>query len=275
MKPSGRYDRDLVQIALNSDYESDAYCDAVRELQKRGTREVFEISSELCDGEEMNARRVGLDVLGQLGYEQGRPFLAESLPIALRLADDTEQAVRRSALAALGNLGDAQALPVLLSHMADPDAGTRLVVAQAMPSVLADPPQPEGVRALIRLSDDGDPQVRDWATFDLGSLLDVDSAEIRNALSQRLNDPEGDAAGEALVGLARRRDPEIVARVRALLNGEQVGNLTVEAAGELAERTFLPSLERLRQAGWAEGDPRGWLLEKALTACRDGTPMNE
>jgi HEAT repeats len=144
MKQSRLDDRDLVQIALDAGDESDAYWDSVRELQRRGTREVFELSSELCAGQEPHALRVGLDVLGQLGYERGRPFLADSLPIALRLARDTEQVVLRSALAALGNLGDPQALPVLLSHMGAPDAATRLVVAQAMPSVLADPPQPEG-----------------------------------------------------------------------------------------------------------------------------------
>ena len=159
--------------------------------------------------------------------------------------------------------------------MSDPDADIRLAVAQALPSVFADPPPPDGVRALMRLSDDPDSQVRDWATFGLGSLLAIDSEDIRLALIRRLDDPEGDTAGEALVGLARRRDPEIVARVRSLLDAEEVGNLTVEAAGELADGTFVAGLERLKQSGWAEGDPRGWLLEKALTACRDGMPMNE
>ena len=272
---SGLTNRDLVQTALTADGESDAYWGAVRELQKRGAPDVFELSSQLCDGGEPHARKLGLDVLGQLGYERGRPFLDESLPVAFRLAVDADPLVRRSALAALGNLGDPQSLSVLVSHMADPDARIRLVVAQAIPPVFADSPQAEGVQALIQLSDDSDKEVRDWATFGLGSLSDLDSDEIRNALSRRLDDLEGDTAGEALVGLARRRDPKIVLRVDALLQAEVVGNLTVEAAGELADRTFVPSLQRLKRTGWAEGDPRGWLLEKALIACRTGIPMNE
>lgn len=275
MDLSGLTNRDLVQIALAADSESDAYWGAVRELQKRGTREVFELSSQLCDGSEPHAREVGLDVLGQLGYERGRPFLAESLPVGSRLAVDADPLVRRSALAALGNLGDPRSLSVLVSHMADPDASLRLAVAQAIPSVFADPPQPEGVQALIQLSDDSNQEVRDWATFGLGSLADLDSDEIRNALSRRLDDLEGDTAGEALVGLARRNDPKIVPRVAALLQADVVGNLIVEAAGELADRTFVSSLERLERTGWADGDPRGWLLEKALIACRTGIPMHE
>lgn len=275
MDPTGLTNRELVQIALTAGDQSDAYWGAVRELQKRGAPDVFELSSQLCAANEPHAREVGLDVLGQLGYERGRPFLAESLPIAFRLGVDAEPLVRRSALAALGNLGDPQSLSFLISYMSDPDAGIRLVVAQAIPSVLEDRPQPEGIQALIQLSDDSDQEIRDWATFGLGSLVNLDSDEIRDALSRRLDDPEGDTAGEALVGLARRRDLNIVARVDSLLQAEEVGNLTVEAAGELADRTFVPSLQRLEHIGWAKGDPRGWLLEKALIACRTGIPMNE
>ena len=50
MKPSRVGDRDLVRMALNADDESDAYWDAIRELQKRGTREVFEVASEQSIG---------------------------------------------------------------------------------------------------------------------------------------------------------------------------------------------------------------------------------
>jgi HEAT repeat protein len=117
MKPSPSSNQDLAQIALTSDDESGAYWDPVRELQKRGTRAVFDMAAQLCAGEEPRSRSVGLDVLAQLGYKNGRPFLAESLPIALRLARDSETTVRRSALSALGHLGDAKALPELLDHI--------------------------------------------------------------------------------------------------------------------------------------------------------------
>jgi HEAT repeat protein len=266
-------DAELVGAALNAGEDSDLYWDSVRELQRRGTQTVFDIASELCGLEDPSRRRLGLNILAQLGYERGRPFLEGSLPIALNLAVDSELRVRRSALSALGHLGDARALKVLLRMVADPDAGIRLEVAQAMPSVLGDPPLPEAVAALTTLMADADGQVRDWATFGLGSLLDVDSEPIRQALQTRLDDRSGDTAGEALVGLARRRDPQVLTRVRAVLDGDDVGNLTVEAAGELADRSLLPSLERLKASGWADRDPRGWLLEEALAACREGNSM--
>lgn len=268
-------DQDLVGTALREDGESDAYWEAVRELQRRGTQGVFKIASDLSARDDPRVRQVGLDILAQLGYERGRPFLEESLPIVFNGAADPERAVRRSALSAMGHLGDVRSLRILLHHVADPDPDIRLAVAQSLPSVLGEPPSDVGTSALTELSGDSDPRVRDWATFALGSLLEVDSDLIRQALSSRLDDPDGDTAGEALVGLARRRDPKIVVRVGHLLQDGVVGNLTVEAAAELADRSFIPSLERLKQSRWAEKDPRGWLLEKALTACRLGIPMND
>ena len=92
-------------------------------------------------------------------------------------------------------------------------------------------------------------------------------------MGRRLDDPVGDAAGEALIGLARRRDRSIRAKVRALLETENVGNLIVEAAGQLADSSLVPSLERLKGSGRAKDDPRGWLLDEALTACREGRPL--
>jgi HEAT repeat protein len=254
--------------------ESDAYWDSVRELQKRGTRAVFDAASELCSTTDPRARRIGLDVLAQLGYEHGRPFLDETLPIAFSLAGDSETNVRESALSALGHLGDVRALPVLLANVDDPNAGVRLAVAQALPSVLGDAPPPPAVAALTALTDDSDSDVRDWATFGLGSLLEVDSEGIRQALTRRLEDRDGDTAGEALVGLARRRDRSILARVRTLLEEKNAGNLAVEAAGEIADASLVSSLERLKASGRAEGDPRGWLLELAIVACREGKPMD-
>ena len=74
---------------------------------------------------------------------------------------------------------------------------------------------PEGVPALVALTEDENDIVRDWATFALGSFADVvdgvwcypDSPELRAALHRRLEDPYPEARREAIWGLARRKDP--------------------------------------------------------------------
>ena len=264
----------LVATSLAADDESDAYWDCVGELHKRGTREVFQRAAALCSASEPRSRQLGLDILAQLGNQE-RPFLEEVLRIAIQLADDSDAAVRESALSALGHQWDVRALPTLLQHQLDPDADVRFSVATSIPCVVShSQPEPSAVAALIAMMRDNDSDVRDWATFGIGSLLDVDGNEIREALTERLDDPDGDTAGEALVGLARRGDLGIVDRVNALLANPTVGNMIVEAAGELAEPRLIPALERLRDAGWAESDPLGGVLETAIDACRSGKPLS-
>jgi len=263
----------IVAIALGEDDEGDAYWDCVRELRKRGSRAVFERAAELCSASDARSRQLGLDILAQLGYEAGRPFLEDVLRIATQLAGDSDVAVRQAAISALGHQGDVRALPTLLRHQFDSDPNVRWAVAAAIPFVVSAPAETAAVAALVALTRDVDSDVRDWATFGIGSLLDVDGNEIRQALTERLDDPDRDTAGEALVGLARRRDIGIVERVSELLANPKVGNLIVEAAGELADPRLLPGLERLQEAGWPKGDPRGGLLETAIAACRSGTPI--
>jgi hypothetical protein len=41
----------------------------------------------------------------------------------------------------------------------------------------------------------------------------------------------------------------------------------VEAAAALSAPEALPSLLRLKAAGWQDSDPRPWLLDDAIRAC--------
>ena len=115
-----------------------------------------------------------------------------------------------------------------------------------------------------------DDEIRDWATLGVGSILDVDSAEIRDALARRLSDPGADTSGEAMVGPARRNDPRCFEFIDRALAAEDVGNLVVEAAAELGDPRLLPALEALDRAGWAVEDPRGQWLAKAIERCLGG-----
>jgi len=87
----------------------------------------------------------------------------------------------------------------------------------------------------------------------------------------RVEDPGGDTAGEALVGLAARRDGRIFNRLNELLGDPNVGNLVVEAAAKLADVRLLPALYQLRDEGWTDDDPRGHWLRDAIVACERGS----
>lgn len=249
------------------DDDSDERWEPIRRLHSRGDRETFDAAARLCRSAEPNERVLGTDILGQLGVGN-RPFLEDTLPILVELAaHETSLDVLYSALCSLGHLDDSRALGPLLAHSHHPDRDIRFAVAVSLPSALVNDEQPIGISALLELMEDEDADVRDWATMGLGSCLEADSAEIREALLRRLDDMEAGTAGEALVGLARRHDLRAVEAISAALASGDVGNLIVEAAAELGDPRLLPALQALADRGWAEHDPRGGLLPRAIARC--------
>jgi HEAT repeat protein len=101
------------------------------------------------------------------------------------------------------------------------------------------------VQALIDLSTDHDDDVRDWATFALGSLCQVDTAQVREALFARVSDEDADVRGEALVGLATRGDRRATPHICAELKRGSTEYLILEAAEEML--TACPDEDELRQ----------------------------
>ena len=256
----------LRRAAAIQDRESDERWAIVRDLHDRTDRRTFDAACVLAGSNDLQEQIVGLDILAQVGYAADRPFRDETLPVVLEACDDGRWEVLDSAIAALGHLADVRGLAGVLRHASHPSAEVRLAVAMALPLVAGEWPDPELVAALIRLGEDIDGDVRDWATMGLGVMLEVDSLAIRDALAARLDDPEGDTAGEALLGLALRKDPRVLAPLLAWLD-DQPGNLIVEAAAAFGSPEALPALLRLKKEGWETGETRPAVLDEAIKAC--------
>jgi HEAT repeat protein len=107
---------------------------------------------------------------------------------------------------ACGHLHEPGCIEALLHLKRHPDADVRYAVVHA----LSGHEDKRAIEGLIELSSDEDEDVRNWATFDIGSRIDTDTAEIRNALFLRLEEAEAEIRGEALVGLARRNDTRVI-----------------------------------------------------------------
>ena len=128
---------------------------------------------------------------------------------------------------------------------------------------------PEAIEALIRLSADPDVDVRNWSTYELGAQMEADTPEIREALHLRLSDENSEVRGEALVGLAQRRDPRVVAALLQEWEHDEIGKLSIEAAEIMVDPCLLPHLEEfLATLDWSDDDVyfRKQLLS-AITAC--------
>jgi hypothetical protein len=122
------------------------------------------------------------------------------------------------------------------------------------------------IKTKIEMSSDKDELVRDWATCGLG-WIGVDTPEIRAALLARVADKDEITRGEALVGLARRKDQRVIEplikELERCLDAEH-GYYSVEAAEEFADARLLPALMRLKESAAYRNDTR---FDKAIRRC--------
>jgi HEAT repeat protein len=88
--------------------------------------------------------------------------------------------------------------------------------------------------------------VRDWSVFGLGVQGSVDSPEIREALLERLSDPNEDVREEAAVGLGKRQDLRLLPTLKGMLAMPELKVRVAEAASAML--------------GFAE-DPEEWEAE--------------
>jgi HEAT repeat protein len=264
---------ELIDRAFLSDPEAEEYWNAVGELQARGDRPTFEKARALALEPGEAERVLGVDILAQLGFKKGRPFLEESLPLVEGLASPDQTArMIEAAITALGHLADERSAPVVLAHVTHPDPDVRHAVAMALPDVSGDSPSRAVLEALFTLMADPDPDVRNWATFGLGAQFEVDTPEVRQALIARIEDDKegGSIAGEALRGLARRRDERALMPIlrRLAIRDPDPGYLILEAARELADARCLPALYALRDARVEQETDDD--LTAAIDACERG-----
>jgi len=193
--------------ALADPEEEEQRRQLIVKLHRRSDAAAFLATADAARAANLELRVVAMDVLGQLGYASGRPYREQILPILIAELDQAvDPRLLQAAVTALAHLGDGRALTPVLRHAAHRDADVRQAVAFALPSITdQQDPAPEVVDALIELSKDTDETVRDWSTFGLAELLDVDSPEIRGALTARLGDVDV-ISEQARAGLLRRSE---------------------------------------------------------------------
>lgn len=252
---------ELIRLAL--DHKADDYDDvgwnAVVILHYRATREVLEAAQKLCMSLIAKERVLGADILGQLGVRE-RAFPEESVTVLLdMLNEERDPDVLCSVGVALGHQRDPRAIEPLCKLKNHPDDRVRFGVVIGLLTYEDSVP----VETLVELSRDSDLDVRNWATFGLGSQISADSPGIRQALVDRLIDRDPEVRGEALLGLARRKDQKVLRPLIEELASEKVLDLAVEAAVELASPELEPVLLELAKR-WTK-DPR--LLRQAIDAC--------
>jgi HEAT repeat protein len=233
-------------------YDEETRWELIAGIMDECPDDVFEASTGLVRGEHERERTLGADILGRLVGTDPEAGLDVERTLLPALQNECAPHAIASMVAALGHVGDANALPQVIPLARHPDAGVRLAVAFAVTTISPRPLSDEVKLGLIRLSRDEDPEVRDWATFGLGTLSIEESPEVTAALLARASDPYHEARAEALFGLAVRRDPRAVPHLIRALASAQVQGREVDAAAEAADPRLLPALWALQGTGLAD-----------------------
>lgn len=217
--------------------------DYIAEIQKRGTRAEFDLAKKLTQLDDPVKREIGADILGQLGWQKNK-FCKASVKILISLLHDSSEDVICAAATAIGHREAPEALQHFIKLKSHPNDDVRYSIAFALGGY----EDKQAIKALIELSTDPDPFVRDWATFNLGSQCEYDNLELRDALKARLSDEVSESRGEALIGLAKRKQTGIEECILKELNGDEIYILAVEASEITAHKKLKPALTRWKSS---------------------------
>jgi methionyl-tRNA formyltransferase len=204
---------ELVEAAI-VEWSSDAeWIPSVAALAWRGDEAVLEAASELLERDDPRARAVGAYVLGQLGIPE-RTFPERSAQLLeAHAASEQDPEALATLASAFGHLGDEYGTETLLKLRRHDDARVREGAVDA----LAGRDDERVFQAMLDLTADPEPAIRDWATFALGTLSPQDTPALRDALAARLTDRDDSTRIEAVHGLALRGDTRALGAVLELL----------------------------------------------------------
>jgi HEAT repeat protein len=251
---------ELINLALLPKGD-DLRWSAIVTLHYRGSQEVLDEARELISSSEPHYRATGIDILAQLGVEETK--FAEECKTALLAMFESERDpdVLESLGIAFSHRPCAECVEPLVQLWIHPDKRVRYGVVMGLHCVNDE----RVIQPLIQLSADEDTDVRNWATFGLGTQQDRDTLAIRAALRARLNDSDEETRGEALLGLALRQDPFVLQPLIAELQGDlEDSRLALEAAAALADPRLISVLEeRARKCPDDKAQ-----IEEALAKCK-------
>jgi hypothetical protein len=234
-----RVDRLYAKTLKGGHDDNDAW-DAVAALRRSGSRLVFDHAANWCSSSNPLKRSRASAVLGQLratGWERSEStkpkwmFRDESFRLVVQMLGEEKDSYAISAeIAALGFLDNLAAVPLITRFATHENEDVRFSVAFALGNYHEDA---ESIRTLLKLMDDTDRHVRDWATFGLGVLGNADSEELRSAFLRKLEDDFLDARIEAAASLGKRHDARLARPLVRMLKKHGALNGLAEAAQSL------------------------------------------
>jgi len=235
--------QELLDLALDEN-DVDKYWTIVAEVHSCGCQDVFDSIKEYSQSNYSTERMLAADVLGQLRNGKCKLFHDESVMILLHLLKDVDDKVVASAAFSLGHRHDVRAINPLLLLINHENSWVREDVVTG----LSNHEDTNAINGLIQLSRDSDFNVQNWAVFGLASLCKKDSEKIRSALFTQLQNSDDEIRGEAMIGLARRKDGRVKNSIVKELNNSKDGYWVLDAVIEMPDKEYINPLKELIQS---------------------------
>ena len=228
----------LIRKAYKNIDNEDIYWECIHILRKRGTELVFKEAKKLVYSIDALSRQLSADILAQFGYKT-KLFKGECIYLLSILFTDKNEYVVTEAIYGLSYrraLYYHKELANLATHASN---DIREAVAHALGGMETE----KAINALILLMGDKDFEVRNWSTFSLAQITEKNTEEIRDALFKNLSDKELEVRGEALLGLALRKDERVKDAIIEDLQKPFYGSWIFTAIEEMPDKRYLPYFE--------------------------------
>ena len=253
---------ELIDKAYNEE-NNDRFWDIIWELRFRGTDTEYQASIKLIGSDDPVSREIGAIILSQLDAKNGT-YLIQATDALIPLLYDSNEDVIEAAAFGLSHTRQLKSVPHLMKLIGHKNEDIRHGIALALSGIEDD----RAIKGLIKLTADPHPETRNWATFGLGQQCEVDTPAIRDALRARLSEEDHEIRGEALIGLAHRKDEDVKPAIMKELEGDFHGTWAVEAAEALGDPDFLSALNTIK-ADYKDKLPKHMLnrIDDAINSC--------
>jgi len=225
------------QLILKAYHEEDddTYMEYIHVLRLRGNDEVFQLTKRLIYSKESVYREIAASTLSQFGYKT-KLHKGESVYLLSRLLHDNNEDVICNAIYGFGHRKCTRYADKLASFV----TSKSLQIKEALSFALGGYENQKCIDALIILMRDENYDVRNWSTFSLAQINETNTPSIRDALFKNLNDEETEVRGEALLGLALRKDERVKDAIIEDLQKSFYGSWIFDAIEEMPDSRYIP-----------------------------------
>ncbi len=222
--------------------KSDNYENIV-ELRKRGGETTFNECLKLINSNSEKNRYIGIQILSDFG-QQPKKYENKILKIFFKLLkNETNYKIISTILNGIryhkSVINESQ-IKIISKYKLSKYSEIRIQVINCFLGL-------ENITALdtlIYLTKDKKCQIRDWATFGIGTQIEISSESILKALWARTEDKDYVTRSEAIYGLALRNIVEVELKILEELENDNFDKLILKSINRLRVFKFLPKLKK-------------------------------